>query len=191
MKKGINLITKRKKYLQYEKFFYRLKEIVLLMGILLLFLAISLNLYLFKQNQKLTKLINEKKGLLEFIAKNKEVEAEFVYFRNKQNRLMSILKEDVNFLPYYNLITDSFKTASPEPRVDNIVITKDRAINLSLTFDDSNSMVLFLKFAESENFLKNFSELIVSQFKIGMEKNSKGYQLNLVGKLNPIDETKN
>lgn len=191
MKKGINLIIRREKYLQYEKLFYRLKTIVLLMGILMLIFAIGLNLYLFKQDQKLIKLINEKKRLLEFIAKNKQVEGEFIYFRNKQNRLLSILKEDVNFLPYYTLITDSLKSASSEPKLDTIIITKDRAINLTLTFDDSNSMVLFLKFAESEDFLKNFSELIVSQFKIELKKNSKSYQLNLVGKLNPIDETKN
>lgn len=191
MKKGINLITKQKKYLQYERFFRNLRIILVILATLLLVVITVSFLYLFSKNQQLERLMKEKKQILEFLSNNKQVEAEFIYFRNKQNRLISILNDDVNFLPYYNLITESLKSASPEPKLDTIIITKDRSINFTLTFDDSNSIILFLKFAESDEFLKSFSQLIISQFNIEFKKESKSYKLDLIGKLNPINENKN
>ena len=144
-----------------------------------------------QNNKKLDVLYTEKKNLLEYLAQNKEVEAEFVYLRNKQSQITKIIDEDVNFLPYYNLLTDSLKQASPSPILDAIIITKDRTINFTLKFNDSNSIISFLKFAESESFLKNFSQLFISQFNLQSKKGSPSYQLLLLGKLNPINEIKN
>ena len=190
MKKGINLIIKQKKYLRYENFFRALRVILLGLTIFFSITLISLFAFLFIKNRQLEQLMLEKKNLLNFLSKNKEVEAEFAYFHNKQNRLITILNQDVKFLPYYNLITDSLKSASPEPKLDTIIINKDRSINFTLIFNDANSVIPFLKFAESDQFVNNFSQLIISEFSITSEKDSQSYQLGLVGKLNPIDETK-
>ena len=190
MKKGINLIIKQKKYLRYENFFRALRVILLGLTIFFSITLISLFVFLFIKNRQLEQLMLEKKNLINFLSKNKEVEAEFAYFHNKQNRLITILNQDVKFLPYYNLITDSLKSASPEPKLDTIIINKDRSINFTLIFNDANSVIPFLKFAESDQFVSNFSQLIISEFSISSKKDSQSYQLGLVGKLNPIDETK-
>lgn len=143
-----------------------------------------------QQNNQLNGLLEEKKSLLEYLNQNKEVEAEFVYFRNKESQLNGIINQDVNFLPYYNLLTDSLKQASPSPLLDAIVITKDRTVNFTLRFSDTNSITSFLRFAESDKFLNNFSQLVISQFGIELKKGSSNYQLLLLGKFNPIDEDK-
>lgn len=191
MKKGINLIIKQKKYLLYEKFFYYLRLVLVFTSIFFLIVLIVFFFVLFSKERRLERLMTDKKNYLDILNKNKEVEAEFVYFRNKQKRLISIINQDVNFLPYYHLVTESLKSASPEPKLDMIVINKDRSINFTLIFNDSNSTILFLKFAESDQFLKNFSQLIISQFNIELTKGNKNYHLYFIGKLNPINETKN
>ena len=191
MKKGINLISKQKKYLRYEAFFRNIRRTLLIVSSIFLIFLVSVFFTLAVKNKELERVMQEKKRILDFLNTNKEVEAEFVYFRNKHQRLEAILSEDVNFLPYYNLITDSLKSASPEPILEKILITKDRAINFTLNFDNTDSIVLFLKFAESDPFLKNFSQLLISQFNLQSEKAGQNYQLNLVGQLIPINENKN
>jgi len=191
MKKGINLIIKQKKYLHYESFFRTLRVILFGLTIFFSVTLISLFVLLFIKNRQLEQQMLAKKNLLSFLSNNKEVEAEFAYFHNKQNRLITILNQDVKFLPYYNLITDSLKSASPEPTLDTIIINKDRTVNFTLIFNDANSVIPFLKFAESDQFVSNFSQLVISQFNIESGKDTTSYKLNLVGKLNPIDETKN
>jgi len=191
MKKGINLITKQKKYLHYENLFKTLRSLLLVMVIVFFVILIPSFLTVVQNNKKLDALYLEKKNLLQYLATNKEVEAEFIYLRNKQSQITKVINEDVNFLPYYNLLTDSLKQASPSPMLDAIIITKDRTINFTLRFDDPKSITTFLKFAESEGFLKNFSQLYISQINLESKKGSQNYQLLLIGKLNPINEIKN
>ena len=188
---GINLVTKQKKYLRFEKIFETIR-VVLIVATGIFFVSAIISFYfLFVKNQQLEQLMAEKKTLLQYLNVNKEVEAEFIYFRNKQKQLISIINEDVNFFPYYHLITESLKSASPEPKLDTIVISKNREINFTLSFDDSNSMIIFLKTVESDTFLKNFSQLRISQLNIEQKKEAKSFQLNLIGKLNPVNETEN
>jgi len=191
MKKGINLIIKQKKYLHYENFFKTLRKLLLILVVIFFVISIPSFLLIIQSNKKLDALYLEKKNLLEYLTANKKVEAEFVYLKNKQTQITKIINEDVNFLPYCNLLTDSLKQASPSPTLDAIIITKDRTINFTLRFDDPNSIISFLKFAESEIFLNNFSQLYISQFNLESKKGNQAYQLLLIGKLNPIDETKN
>ncbi len=191
MKKGINLITKQKKYLRYEKVFKTLRVSLLILVSLFFVILIPSFIVVMQKNKQVEALYLEKKTLLQYLNQNKQVEAEFVYLRNKESQIKKIIDEDVNFLPYYNLLTDSLKQASPSPTLDAIIITKDRTINFTLLFEEPNSIISFLKFAESESFLKNFSQLFISQVTLESTKDSKNYQLLLIGKLNPIDETKN
>jgi hypothetical protein len=191
MKKGINLIRRQKKYLRYENFFKILRTLLVVVSVIFFIIFIFSFGITAQNNRKLNDLYLEKKNLLEYLANNKEVEAEFTYFRNKYTQLRSIIDQDVNFLPYYNLLTESLKQASPSPILDAIIITKDRTVNFTLRFDNPSSITSFLKFAESESFLKNFAQLFVGQFNLESKKGIQNYQLLLVGKLNPINEIKN
>ncbi|PIV09729.1 hypothetical protein COS31_05565 [Candidatus Roizmanbacteria bacterium CG02_land_8_20_14_3_00_36_15] len=191
MKKGINLITRHKKYLHYEGFFLKLRIGLIIVAVVFFIVFSGFFYFLLHKNNQYNQLILEKKKYLEYLDAHKEVEAEFAYFRNKQNQLVSILGQDVQFLPYYNLVVESLKTASPEPKLESIIISKDRTINFTLRFENSGSIINFLRFAESDNFLKSFSQLVISSFNIEEKKDNKKYQLNFSGTLIPFNETKN
>lgn len=190
MKKRINLITKQKKYLQEEKLFYYLKiSTYIIFAIFFVCIAVNLS-FLVKSKKNLELKKKEKEMYLQFLLKNKEVEAKFVYFQNKSSQIKNILKNDVNFYPYYTLLKDSLKYASPEPVIESIVINKDRRTTFMLGFESTQQLLAFFKFAESPEFLNNFSELSLHQFSLEERKEVKNYKLGLVGKFNLLNETK-
>ncbi len=192
MKTGINLITKKRQYLIYESFFSKLR-ISLFLGLVIFFIYIFFVFtLLISKNNYFNKLRYEKNRLEAYLKENSQVEKEFIYFRNKQTQIEDILKTDVNFIPYYNLVRDSLQSATPEPQLDSVIIDKDRSINFTLNFQDSPSLINFLKFAENDSFLHNFDKLLISQFSIIQDRQTTNYKLNLIGKLIPISyEDKN
>jgi len=190
MRKRINLLTKQKKYLQEEKLFYYLR-IASYITAVIFFIFFIVNLLFLAQNKKNLDLKKKEKEMyLQFLLKNKEVEAKFVYFQNKSSQVKNILKNDVNFYPYYILLKESLKYASPEPVIESISINKDRTTSFVLGFDSTSQLLVFFKLAESPEFLKNFSELSLHQFSLEENKEVKNYKLGLLGKFNLLDENK-
>lgn len=193
MKKRINLLTKHEKYRTIEEVFQKLRW---LLGLLTggFFVAYAfLFLFLSQQRTKINTLLAEKQTLLGFLLQNKEVEAKFIYFSGKYKQLNSILKDDVNFYPYYNLLNESLKSASPTPSLSSLVINKDKTTTFTLTFDDLNSLVSFLKFTESDVFVKNFSELTLISFASDQKSINKStvsknlnYKLDFKGKFKEV-----
>ena len=92
------------------------------------------------------------------------MEAKFIYFRNKERQVSKILTEDVNFYPYYNLLKDSLQSSSPEATLETVLIDKNKTVNFMVSFESYQSLLEFFKFAESDNFLANFSTLVLSNF---------------------------
>ncbi len=183
MKKGINLLIKQQSYLSLEKSFEKIKTGIVLL--LLLFLVIyGIFFFLLSQQSKQINDLNlEKQSILDFLVQNKEVEAKFVYFRGKEKQLGEILQQDVNFLPYYNLLKNSLTYSTPEARLDSVVINKDKKVNFSVSFNDYGGILSFLKFAETDEFLNNFNTLVLSNFNT-LTKNKtqkESYQLQLSG----------
>jgi len=191
MKKRINLLIKQKKYLQEEKLFYYLKISTYVIFAIFFISFIFNTLFLIQNKKNLDLKKKEKEMYLQFLLKNKEVEAKFVYFQNKSSQVKNILKNDVNFYPYYSLLKESLKYASPEPVIESISINKDRTTTFVLGFDSTSQLLVFFKFAESPEFLKNFSELSLHQFSLEENKEVKNYTLGLIGKFSLLDETKN
>ncbi|MCX7881303.1 MAG: hypothetical protein N2482_02190 [Patescibacteria group bacterium] len=188
MKKRINLFSKQKKYQNLEILFSRLYSFNLIISfffLIMIFLFFFILINLKKEKSDLTK---EKENILMFLLKNKEAEVEYSYLKEKEDNLKKILKDDVNFIPYYNLITSSLKSASPEPVLKTMTIDKNRQVNLILSFDNLDSFFSFIKFAESDNFLKNFSQLTLSNFNLTQIEKKNDYQLTLKGKLNEIKD---
>ncbi|NMB83753.1 hypothetical protein GYA28_00510 [Candidatus Roizmanbacteria bacterium] len=191
MKKRINLLVKQKKYLQIEELFKYIKLGVVVTTVIF-FVIISVYLLLLSSSKrKIDILIVEKKQLLEYVLKNKEVEAKFKYFHGKNSQIQTIMKNDVNFYPYYSLLKESLKNASPEPVLESVVIDRTRATTFTLSFNNLTSLLTFLKYAESPGFLSNFSELSLHQFGIDQKNNEKTYSANLVGKFIQLNENKN
>lgn len=189
MKKGINLLKTHKRYIQIEKIFKKLKATVI--ALFLIFLTFYLLFYYFlaQQKKKINQLSSQKKELLKFFLQNKELEAKFIFFNNKQKQIDEILKEDVNFFPYYNLLTDSITISSNRARLESIVIDKSKSVNFTLSFESYSDLLSFLRFAESEDFLKNFKQLLLINFsKNALQETKNDYKLIFSGKFIDLNE---
>lgn len=189
--KRINLLTKQKKYTDISNLFFKLKYLTGFIVLIFLLSYIFFAIVLSGQQNTLSVLESQKKSLLEYLLQNKQVEAKFVYFRSKERQLSEILKDDVNFYPYYNLLQDSLKSSSPEAALENVVIDKNKTVTFSIGFKDNNSMLDFFKFAESDEFLKNFSQLILNTFSSSVLATSNSYKLEFKGVFSQLNETAN
>ncbi len=193
MKKGINLLTKQKKYQNIEKLFRSLKiGIVLMTGIFLIIDAVSL-FQLFSQNQTINSLDLQKASYLQTLTQNKEVEAQFVYFVSKEKQISNILKNDVNFYPYYSILNASLSSSSPAATLQKLIINTDKTTEFTVGFNDFASLLNFLKFSESDFFLKSFTQLHLTNFTINSKQNSpnlptqlNNYTLNFSGTFKQI-----
>ncbi len=183
MRKRINLLTKQIEYKGYEKFFQILR--VYLIGFFGIFLVLFGIVYvlLFSQNSQKQKLLADKENLIQYLNQQREVEAKFMYFDSKYSQLKNYLRNDVNFEPYYKILNDSLKLASPEPELENLKINEKRVFSFDLNFSGIDNILVFLKFAETEKFLQNFEKLTLIGFNFEQTGQEKGtnYQLKFEG----------
>src|SRR3989338_2006089 len=117
MKKGINLLVKQEQYLKFENAFKQLKVVLVVFCLVAVVEYLGLYLVVHRQKQKADELQSANRSLLAFLVQNKEVEANISYFSGKEKQLSSILKSDVNFYPYYQLLTDSLHLYSAEAKL--------------------------------------------------------------------------
>ncbi|OGK21806.1 hypothetical protein A2866_03530 [Candidatus Roizmanbacteria bacterium RIFCSPHIGHO2_01_FULL_39_8] len=164
MKKGINLLIKQDQYIKYERVFKQLKLVLVLFCIVALFEYIGLYIVVQRQRQKTVELQNQNQTLLNYIVQNKQVEANLVFFRQKEQQLVTILKTDVNFYPYYQLLTDSLLQYGPQAKLVSLTMDNERQSEFTLQFPDYAGMLTFFKFAETDEFVTNFDSLVLSNF---------------------------
>lgn len=182
MRKRINLLKANKKFVETESAFLKLKNFAIL--IFFIFLAVNLALFFFilRQNQKLSALTEQKQLLLNFLIDNKEADAKFSYFRGKEKQIKQVLLEDVNFYPYYNLLKDSLDKFAVGANLYSVTIDKTKATSFTISFQNYDNLIDFLRFAESDEFLKNFNQLSLVKFSRNDTQLSKNdYRLNFVG----------
>jgi len=189
MRRRIDLLKTQARYLKIENFFRDLKAAIIVLFVVFLAVYIVFFYLLSLQRREISDLSVQKREFLEFFIQNKEVEAKFVYFRNKQKQLNDILKEDVNFYPYYNLLKESLQIANVEARLESVLIDKTKSVGFSLSFTDYSSLLSFLRFAESDEFLKNFNQLDLINFSKDDKQSAKiDYRLNFSGKFINLNE---
>jgi len=181
MKKHINLITRQRKYYQADAVIRYLRIVITVLGAV--FIAVNLIFFviLYREQNSVEVLLNEKKNLLDYLIKNKEGEARFIFFNTKEKQVATILKGDVNFYPYYNLLSDSLKRASPEGELQALILDKNREVSFTIGFEDYPSLISFFKFMETNEFLKNFTDLTLQSVDVGKAKEKNSYVLNLKG----------
>jgi len=187
MKKGINLLKKQKRYIHFQQILSRLKIAIIVEVLIFLIIYPIFYFLLSQQKQKIDKLSSQKKELLEFFIQNKIEDAQLIYFRSKQKQLSDILKQDVNFFPYYNLLKESLKTLSIEARLEAVLIDNSKAVSFTVGFENYASLLTFLKFAESEDFLRNFNRLVLINFS-NVDTTKNAYKLSFSGKFINLNE---
>ena len=182
MKKRINLLKANKRFVDREIIFLKIKNSLITLFFLLLLINITLYIFLLQQSQKIVLISNQKKELLDFFIQNKEADVKFAYFRNKEKQLNDILKEDVNFYPYYELLKGSLDNFAVGAKLHAVTIDKTKATNFTISFENYDNLISFLRFAESDDFLHNFNQLSLINFSKNDTQISKNdYRLNFKG----------
>jgi hypothetical protein len=131
----------------------------------------------------------QKKGLLQSLIENKDIEAKINYFAAKDDQLKLYLKDDAEFLPYYNLLKDILAFSSESPILESMTLDKNKSTEFVVRFVQYAPAYEFLKFIESDSFLTHFTELRLNNFSLTQDSTNseQGYQLRFRGKFKIIN----
>ena len=150
-------------------------------GVLFVFFLFLISQVL-RLNSAQQNLLKQKETYLKYLLDEKDIEANMRYFKSKQTQVNTFLKEDANFLPYYQVLKGSLEKTSDNVILDTIEIDKTRNTRFVVKFNNSDDMLLFLKYIESEEFLKNFLSLTLQSFNLDQQQaKASRYQLELLG----------
>jgi hypothetical protein len=193
MKKRINLLSRHKNVGISEELAQRVRLIGTIIGIVLFLGFIStvvLQILLFQENQKL---LEEKRGLLEYLLQNKPYETKFAYFNTKTAQMKKYLQDDAEFYPYYTLLNNLLNTASQGAALQKMNIDKNKFTQFSIKFNSLENAYTFIRYLESPFFLDNFNDLTLNSFSLIQTDNSiaKNYELTFSGKFKLIQNGKN
>lgn len=204
MKKHINLllVLKKKNYQKREKIFKIIKIFTVIIGV---FTILSLAAVFFIKRQVLEEyktLLDKKEEYLKLLSSKQDLDKKVVYFNEKSSAFANILNQDVNFLPYYDLLLSHIPISSDSASLSQINFDNQKNIKFSLNFTDTYVFLKNFENFKNENFLKIFNELTLSAFTISegdktketvSENKSNKFSILFTGKLKPIsnDEIKN
>lgn len=139
-----------------------------------------------------SQLQENKKQLLQAMIDNRDVEAKINYFSAKNDQLKAYLKDDADFLPYYNLLKDILAFSSESPILESMTLDKSKSTEFVVRFVQYQPAYEFLRFIESDQFLSNFTELKLNSFSLTQDSSNseQGYQLRFRGKFKIITNAK-
>lgn len=138
------------------------------------------------QKSKIQALQEEQVKYLTFIKENKNSETDTAYFLLKKEQLKKFMKDDAQFLPYYTIIQDSLNTSSNAATIQKMLIDKTKKTEFNISFNDYDAMNVFIKYIESDKFLKNFESLTLENF--SLNKSGKGYEIDFTGKFKELND---
>lgn len=181
MKRRINLLKAERKYIQMERYFLWLRRIVISYAVIFL-LGIAVLLFLtFQLQSKYQSLVAQTEAQNQYLLANKDREAQLLYLANKLKQTSTVLEEDVNFSPYYNVLVQSLQGASEAARFQSVIIDKDqKQFEFTVGLSDYASLLNFFKYIETDEFLQYFTDITLTNFDLTQTKNS--YNLTFKGK---------
>ncbi len=189
MKKAkINLLSNRQDYTKLERYFLFFRIGVLVYAAVLFITAGIVTYLLFNQGSKIQALSNKKKSFLTTMSGQKQEEAKLVYLSKKMDAYGQFIKDDARFLPYFTLLNNTLKTSSQSGTLSSFLIDKNREVEFKLSFGQLEDMLQAFQFVESEQFLKNFEELSLSQFISQKNNTQKNYEISFEGKFVKLNE---
>ncbi|EKE14222.1 MAG: hypothetical protein ACD_12C00619G0001 [uncultured bacterium] len=182
-KSSINLLVNREDYQKYENLFQRLK---LTAALLTVILTIIFAYFYFSIKNKFNiyeKMNLEKKNYLQLLTERKKDEAKINYIGKKYSDLKNFLTNDSASVAYLELLSNAINDSSESAKLKSFVVDKTRNTSFEITFSLFEKMMDFLKFAESEIFLKNFENISLKNLIIAGSQN---YELSFTGQFVPI-----
>lgn len=193
MKKRINLFSVKYERLKRERRHRKIRMLATAVGIVFFIIFILIGYLQFREQKQVQSLNQEKQKYLNFLLENKNDEVKLRVFKAKQSQLDRFLKDDASFLPYYQVLKDAIYSSTRSAEVDSIVIDKNRNTEFEVSFGSNPEMISFLNYIETEKFLNNFSNLVLTSFNLiedekqGMKKS---YKLVFMGRFNEINGKK-
>lgn len=197
MKKRLNLFSRKKRFDSFALFAMQVKRIGTLAGIVLFGIFLFVIIQTFMLRSQLQDLTKKKELYLSVLSQEKDTEANIRYFKGKQTQLYNYEKDDARFVPYYSVLLKVLSlSSSHSATLDSIEIDKNRATSFIVKFSDYDSMVEFLKYVESDDFLNNFETLSMASLNLSREvapniratqKTSRNYQLQFKGKFKELN----
>lgn len=186
-KNNINLLINREDYQKYENLFERLKLVATILAIILTVLFIFFYFLIKNKFDNYERLNLEKKNYLELLVNRRGDEAKVNYIEKKYLDLKKFLKNDSSSLSYFELLSDAINNSSESAKLKSLEVDKTRKASFTITFSMFDKMMDFLKFAESEVFLKNFESISLKNLVIiGDNKDKESYEISFTGIFVPI-----
>lgn len=186
MRKRANLLLQKKDYFKLEKYFYYFRGFTIgfgIISIIILIMVVYLMISLRLDNDRIDLQISDNQ---KFIINNAEVKTGINYFNQKNNLLSEILKNDVNFLPYYNKLNEFIPVSTEEATISNVNFDNKREIGFTMNFNSYEEFVGFLGALQDKSFLEIFDKLTLESFAI-REGELVKYSLQLVGTMKPLE----
>lgn len=185
MKRRINLLKAERKYVRLEQYFLWLRRIVIAYAIVFLLAIGVLLFFTYQLQQKYQSLVTQTEAQNQYLLANKDREAQLLYLANKLHQTNTVLEEDVNFSPYYNILIQSLQGASEAARFQSVVIDKDdKEFEFTVGLSDYVSLLGFFKYIETDEFLQYFKDITLTNFDLTQTKNT--YNLTFKGKFYEI-----
>lgn len=191
-KTRINLLISKQDYNRIDGYFKLFRTFLVAFCLLLLFVISGLAGYRIYLTTLMDKLTQTKKAVYSQLENRKTDEVKLMRLSSKLASYQKFIKEDVHFIPYYELLISTFEQSSQSATLREFNIDKSRAMNFNLSFNSFDEMLNTFKFIESSNFAANFEKLDMVNF-VGTGGSAQGavYQLSFEGTFKPIDETQN
>lgn len=160
----INLLLYKEDYRNVERLFKRIRLFALFYSAFLVITLVVFYIMNINVKTSVSKLEIEKQRLLGLLTSRSKEEAGLIYITKKAGLIDQYLVKDVKFLPYYNFMLDKVKAVgSPSASLETFAVDNNRKATFSITFTSAQSMLEFLKFIESDEFLNNFDSLVATR----------------------------
>jgi hypothetical protein len=188
MKKNrINLLVSREDYQKYENYFEQLKLSAAVLTVILFILFIFFYLVLKNKFNLYENMNLQKKTYLQLLTERRTDEAKINYIQKKYLDLKTFLKDDAASAPYFELLSDAISDSSESASLKSFEVNKNRITSFTISFSAFDKLMDFLKFAESQDFIKNFENISLKNFVIiGDKEKKESYELSFSGKFIPI-----
>lgn len=182
-KKRINLFSKKNALHKSPFLSSRLQMVVTLAGVAIFLLFIIVSFLSFLQKRQYDELAERKKQHLEFLktAQNTEVKIQLV--GTKQKQLETYLKNDVNFMVFYEKITGLFTDldSTTSATLEDVSLNKDGEAQFTINTTSLSSLLKLVDLLETSGFTKDFTELTLQNFAVDESKSSPNYKVKLTG----------
>jgi len=187
----INLLVNKKGRSEIQRYFSLFRITLVVVSAVLLLFSSVLGFLIFSQLRTQNQLENERQTNLQLLSSKQEDEVKLIKIANKTSDIKLFSKDDANFYPYYEILTQSFSKSSEVANIETLNIEKDRKFNFSISFSNLDSLLETFKFIESEEFLSHFSTIYLKTLDTDERHGSKFYRITFEGVFKEINEKKN